>query len=243
MKLREVSAKFGAPMGRASTFNDPGTHPVTCHIVPMSMVDGDYDSGGAYWGNVPGEPMFHIFNKQDRDNPEGELVEHFVRAKDIDSAIVQAVADCPFPIDFAPYLGELDLDEFVDGFVKAALWSTTGTVDEEDLKNPSFEGCEVGDDYNLDDHFGPEDIHEEAMEQIRSDCEGFISECHELLLVAMNTGRPLDHLGHDFLLSKNGHGTGFWDRGLGETGDLLHKASKPYGNTELCLGCNGKLVL
>lgn len=27
--------------------------------------------------------------------------------------------------------------------------------------------------------------------------------------------------GHDLALTRNGHGTGFWDRGLGEAGDVL----------------------
>ena len=34
--------------------------------------------------------------------------------------------------------------------------------------------------------------------------------------------------GHDFYLTREGHGAGFWDRGLGELGDRLSKASK-YG--------------
>ena len=35
--------------------------------------------------------------------------------------------------------------------------------------------------------------------------------------------------GHDFALTRNGHGTGFWDRGLGEMGDMLTEECKPYG--------------
>ena len=35
--------------------------------------------------------------------------------------------------------------------------------------------------------------------------------------------------GHDFALTRNGHGTGFWDRGLGEMGDMLSEECKPYG--------------
>ena len=36
--------------------------------------------------------------------------------------------------------------------------------------------------------------------------------------------------GHDFALTRNGHGAGFWDRGLGEMGDMLSKECKPYGS-------------
>ena len=35
--------------------------------------------------------------------------------------------------------------------------------------------------------------------------------------------------GHDFALTRNGHGTGFWDRGLGEMGDMVSEECKPYG--------------
>ena len=35
--------------------------------------------------------------------------------------------------------------------------------------------------------------------------------------------------GHDFALTRNGHGTGFWDRGLGRIGDMLSNECKPYG--------------
>lgn len=39
----------------------------------------------------------------------------------------------------------------------------------------------------------------------------------------------MDYAGHDFALTRNGHGAGFWDRGLGEIGDMLTEECKPYG--------------
>ena len=36
--------------------------------------------------------------------------------------------------------------------------------------------------------------------------------------------------GHDFALTRNGHGAGFWDRGLGEMGDMLTDEAKAYGS-------------
>jgi hypothetical protein len=36
--------------------------------------------------------------------------------------------------------------------------------------------------------------------------------------------------GHDFWLTRNGHGAGFWDRDLGEIGERLTKASEAYGS-------------
>ncbi len=38
--------------------------------------------------------------------------------------------------------------------------------------------------------------------------------------------------GHDFWLTRSGHGTGFWDRGLGELGGRLTAAAKVYGEPD-----------
>lgn len=35
--------------------------------------------------------------------------------------------------------------------------------------------------------------------------------------------------GHDFALTRNSHGAGFWDRGYGEIGDRLTEAAQAYG--------------
>ena len=35
--------------------------------------------------------------------------------------------------------------------------------------------------------------------------------------------------GHDFALTRNGHGTGFWDRGYGVVGGRLTEAAQAYG--------------
>jgi hypothetical protein len=37
-----------------------------------------------------------------------------------------------------------------------------------------------------------------------------------------------EQTGHDFILTANGHGTGFWDRGLGSRGDRLTEATRGY---------------
>lgn len=38
--------------------------------------------------------------------------------------------------------------------------------------------------------------------------------------------------GHDFALSRNGHGAGFFDRGMGELGDRLQDAARVYGASD-----------
>jgi hypothetical protein len=50
--------------------------------------------------------------------------------------------------------------------------------------------------------------------------------------------------GHDFILTANGHGAGFWDRGLGARGDRLTDNCKPYGefDCEFALDEDGDVV-
>lgn len=47
--------------------------------------------------------------------------------------------------------------------------------------------------------------------------------------------------GHDFFLTRNHHGAGFWDRNLGDLGDRLTAAARKFGETDVCLGDNGLL--
>jgi hypothetical protein len=46
------------------------------------------------------------------------------------------------------------------------------------------------------------------------------------------SGLDASQTGHDIILTANGHGAGFWDRGLGARGDRLTEASKPYGSLD-----------
>ncbi len=39
-------------------------------------------------------------------------------------------------------------------------------------------------------------------------------------------------IGHDFYLTRNHHGAGFWDRGLGERGESLTKLAHTFGETD-----------
>ena len=49
---------------------------------------------------------------------------------------------------------------------------------------------------------------------------------------------PASQMGHDFWLTRNGHGTGFWDRGFPE-GNLLTELCEPYGSAYVEVWDNG----
>lgn len=115
--------------------------------------------------------------------------------------------------------------EFFAGYVTCALWSST-----DDEGNP------------LDDNHGEDDIGEDTLRTMREDCADFMrANAADLAAMIAATGRPMDHMGHDFWLTRNGHGAGFWDRGAGELGDRLTDAANAFGGVDLYIGDDGKV--
>jgi hypothetical protein len=70
-----ASSKYGAAMGRP---NQTQGNPERLHLQQIQFVDGDYDSGGAYWGGG-GNPLWCAFSPSDTKNDIPIRV--FVRAK------------------------------------------------------------------------------------------------------------------------------------------------------------------
>jgi hypothetical protein len=50
-----------------------------------------------------------------------------------------------------------------------------------------------------------------------------------------------ERAGHDFWLTRNGHGAGFWDRGLGTLGNRLSAAAKVYSGCDLFVGDDARV--
>ena len=84
------------------------------------------------------------------------------------------------------------------------------------------------------------DLEDDDAKELISDCLGFLSEASTLLA---KTSLTFDSAGHDFLLTRNGHGAGFWDRGLGKIGDKLTDMAHNYGTVGLDLGDNGRVYV
>jgi hypothetical protein len=116
-----------------------------------------------------------------------------------------------------------DVDTMADDYMTSALW--TGTDGSTDA------GGEP-----LDDTYGPEDIAPESQAAMRRDCEAFYA-ANVADLEPMDAGQA----GHDLWLTRNGHGTGFWDRGLGERGDRLADAARLLGEKYVVIGDDGRL--
>lgn len=129
-------------------------------------------------------------------------------------------------------LNKANFDKFVKAYLVAALWSET-----DDAGDP------------LDSDFGVDDLVVESRQSAEKDCDKFIIENATDLQLAFDgytlTGEwsVYDQAGHDFWLSRNGHGVGFFDRGLGEVGERLQDACRSWGVCDAYVGDDGKLHL
>jgi hypothetical protein len=110
--------------------------------------------------------------------------------------------------------------DFVQAYLVAALWSSTIYGDEDSERNED----------PFDKHYEVEDFNDDALISSINDCNNFIKENREDLNA---TGADDEQHGHDFWLTRNGHGAGFWDRGYGKVGDKLSNAAKAYGEVNL----------
>ncbi|HEX3825687.1 MAG TPA: hypothetical protein VHV82_00315 [Sporichthyaceae bacterium] len=114
------------------------------------------------------------------------------------------------------------IEEFLAGYVQCAFWSST-----DEAAVP------------LDARFEPGDLSAAAWLGMRADCWDFVHANLDRLDAYVRAGRSIADAGGDFWLTRNRHGAGFWDRGLGELGDKLTAAAHPYGSCELHVGEDG----
>lgn len=86
----------------------------------------------------------------------------------------------------------------------------------------------------LSDPGTQDDVNVEAYAEMDDQCLDFVR-------ANMSDLYDLDpaRCGHDFWLTRNGHGSGFWDRGYGAAGDRLSDAARAYGVAELYTGDDG----
>lgn len=112
----------------------------------------------------------------------------------------------------------MNRQDFIDQYIATALWSTN------DESTP--QGGEP-----FDANYGPEDLSPECRKQMEQDCNAFMDANWE------DIQEDLSQAGHDFWLTRNGHGAGFWDGDWEKaTGERLTKASKTFGEVHLYLG-------
>ena len=125
-----------------------------------------------------------------------------------------------------PQLAGIDLDAFVRAYIAAAYFTDTG----EDDQPPT-----------------DAELSNEARAAALEDCRAFARAAHPLLREAVSrAGYDSARAGHDFWLTRNGHGAGFWDRtelDADELGDRLTVLAKEFGDVDLYQGDDQLLYL
>jgi hypothetical protein len=125
----------------------------------------------------------------------------------------------------------IKLDDFTRAYITAALWAET-----DDAGEP------------LDSKYSPDDLAPETLQKIVTDCEKFQKDnAADLAAGPSKTLRDctsIEYAGHNFWLTRQGHGCGFWDGDWPEeAGERLTAASKKFGECYLYVGDNGKLYI
>jgi hypothetical protein len=143
--------------------------------------------------------------------------------------------------DIAQYelsLSGVDIDDVVEGYLDCQLWAGLDLDRDDNGNHPP-----------LDENYDREDISPDYVEKVREELLGVVTD-HPLAVRMYLSQRKIDpsegsastYFGHDFYLTREGHGAGFWDRGLGDLGEYLTKIAKAYGSAEMLFD-NGEGVL
>ncbi len=149
------------------------------------------------------------------------------------------------------------IDEFVNGYIEAALWADcqpAAPTHEELVQHALMEGAtreyvadadldrltaDYGESYRDTAECGDGQhltMTDEGRAIMAAPCERFCREnaadlalyC-EAIPYDPSKGSPMSYAGHDFWLTRGGHGVGFWDRGLDALGDRLTAAAEAFG--------------
>jgi len=121
--------------------------------------------------------------------------------------------------------------EFFNAYVDAALWSSTYGEDGEN---------------NLDD--GEHDLSDKAKNKMLLDCADFFNYCEREGINPLpdyddNLYSDAEKSGHDFWLTRMGHGAGFWDGDYPEPqATLLTEAAHAAGHRDVIVSYDGFLI-
>ena len=110
----------------------------------------------------------------------------------------------------------MNIETIFRAYVACALWSSTDDNDQP-----------------LDDGRDIDDLPAETLAKMREDVTSFVAANKADL---DRSALDYEQIGHDFWLTRNGHGAGFWDRGIGAVGERLTSASKAYSSVDLYIG-------
>lgn len=121
-------------------------------------------------------------------------------------------------------VSHMSLDTFTRAYIECALWSTN------DESTPDG-------GVPLDRSYDVRDIAPATLARMVSDCELFQRECADDLAEGDD-----EQAGHDFWLTRNGHGAGFWDGDWPEpAATRLTDMSHGFSAIDLYVGDDGQI--
>jgi len=116
------------------------------------------------------------------------------------------------------------VDTFTLAYIEAALWASSC----EEEPHPDRSLTDAG--------YTAEDIDLETLDRMIFECATF------QVANAEHIGTRWENAGHDFWLTRNGHGAGFWDGDWPEpAATILDEASKRAGERDLYVGDDGRI--
>lgn len=117
------------------------------------------------------------------------------------------------------------IEEILTHYMICALWSSNN-IDSE-REEP------------LDQNYSIADISDDTKEKMKADVTKFLTDNLEALNAS---GLEDKQIGHDFWLSRNGHGAGFFDHSLDkDIEDKLMEASRKFGTIDLFVNDDKKI--
>lgn len=119
------------------------------------------------------------------------------------------------------------MESLFAAYVTCALWSST-----DDDGTP------------LDSNYSASDIDADTLAKMRADCEEF--ERRNAVYLGWEwfngNGNATAQAGHDFWLTRNGHGAGFWDGDWSKPADeILTNSAESFGEFNLYIGDDGRI--
>lgn len=151
------------------------------------------------------------------------------------AALAAELRSIGYDVTDADLLETSEFLEFAGAYLECLKWSTSGNADGADVES-------------LEEFAFSDSAHTKAT----ADCAAFFTANHTDLIEAAaayeekgtNGDTGMAYAGHDFWLTRAGHGAGFWDGDLPEElGARLTEASKTAGHCEPYIGDDGYIYL
>lgn len=119
-------------------------------------------------------------------------------------------------------------DHFFVAYIEAALWSSN-----DDEGTP------------FNSKFDRHQIHPHCLSAMEKECRAFLAQNIQTIdqAIEAHPGFTFTSAGHDFWLTRNHHGAGFWDRGLGDFSDQLTASANGFDAQDIYVGDDGLLYV